>query len=80
MCQKCVDLVKEYFPELPEDDYGDFLMGGTGYPFGWPENGEHQLQELKKYTDGSVGQAMAFADYKLDQGHWMYKRSRITPC
>ncbi len=65
MCQKCVDLVKQYYPELPEDDYGDLLMSATAFPFGGPETVERQLKELREKTDGTLQGAIRFACEEL---------------
>lgn len=54
MCQECVDLVRKYYPELPDEKYGDFLMSATCFPFGKPADIEKQFIEYKEKTDGSV--------------------------
>ena len=66
MCQKCVDAVKLHYPQLPEKDYGEFLMGVTCFPFGEPEQVAEQLKTLKRNTDGSVGAAYAHSDRQMD--------------
>jgi hypothetical protein len=62
MYQQCVDLVKKYYPNLPEKDYGNLLMGATCFPMGGPEYIEPQLIELIENTDGSLEQALGYAD------------------
>jgi hypothetical protein len=37
MCQGCVDACREVFPEVPDEEMRDFLMGTTCFPFGTPE-------------------------------------------
>jgi hypothetical protein len=46
MCQKCVDAMKKYFPEIHEDQYGDILMNYTSFPFGDAEQIEAQVKHL----------------------------------
>lgn len=65
MCEKCVEAVRKYFPNLSQEDYGELLMGATCFPFGPPEMVEAQLKELQEKTDGSLLGALAFADAEL---------------
>lgn len=65
MCQKCVDAVRQYYPQLPEKEWGNFLMGVTCFPFGCGEQVAEQLQRTKRNTDGSVGAAYAYADTEM---------------
>lgn len=65
MCKKCIALVKKFYPDLPESDYGDLLMSATAFPFGGPEIIEEQLRELREKTDGSLWGAIAFANQEL---------------
>ena len=46
MCQKCLDSVKEHFPDLSEDEAGDLLMEFTAFPFGSHEYVDGQLAAL----------------------------------
>lgn len=73
MCEKCVELVKKYYPNLPESDYGDLLMGATCFPHCGPEHLEPQLIELIENTDGSLGQALGYADMQLEKDWRKYK-------
>ena len=66
MCQKCVDAVRLHYPQLPEKDYGSFLMGATCFPFGEPEQVAEQLATTRRNTDGSVEAAYAYSEYWMD--------------
>lgn len=66
MCQACVEAVKRHYPQLPDKDYGGFLMAVTCFPFGDPERVDEQLATMKRNTDGSVGAAYAYADRETD--------------
>lgn len=43
MCEKCVEACRKIFPEVPDEDMCNFLMGTTCYPFGGPEDVAQQL-------------------------------------
>lgn len=66
MCQKCVDAVKQHYPQLSEKEYGAFLMGVTCFPFGEHEQVAEQLATMKRNTDGSVAAAYAYSDLVMD--------------
>lgn len=51
MCAKCVDVVKEVFPDVPDEEIGSFLMNCTAFPFVDPEVIDKQLRELRARTD-----------------------------
>ena len=55
----------KYYPDLSESDWGELLMGATCFPFGSPEMVERQVIELKEKTNGTLGQALAYADTQL---------------
>jgi hypothetical protein len=44
MCKKCVDAVKEFFPDAKESECGDILMCLTPFPFGKPEDVREALR------------------------------------
>lgn len=46
MCQHCVDLTRQYLPDISERDMSDLLMSCTCFPFGGPENLEPQLRAI----------------------------------
>lgn len=56
MCKRCVELVHQYIPDLPDSELGGFLMGFTCYPFGDPvEHLEPQLKGIaeRRERDGN---------------------------
>lgn len=65
MCQKCIDAVKQHYPDLEHPQIGQLLMGVTCFPFGTPEQIEDNLIKVKKNTDGSLEAALTFADSEL---------------
>ena len=67
MCQGCSDLMLKYYPHLSDDEKGALLMNCTCFPFGGPDLIEPQLIELKANTDGSLEQAMWWAEKKMDE-------------
>lgn len=68
MCQKCADAVKLHYPDLPDADYGDFLMSTTAFPFGCGDTVERQVREMREATDGSIAAAYKYAhdEFKKD--------------
>jgi len=67
MCQQCVDLVKKYYPKLNPTECGRLLMNATAFPFCPPDDLEKQLQELRENTDGTVDDALRYADGIFDE-------------
>jgi len=51
MCQKCIDAVKETWPDLPEENYDDLLTGATCFPFGSSEEVRNQLIDIGKKSN-----------------------------
>lgn len=51
MCKRCVDSVTAAFPNIPDDQVGDFLLSCTAFPLGEPETVERQVAELRQKTD-----------------------------
>ncbi len=72
MCKACVDLVREICPEVPDERYGEFLIGATCYPMGGPEHIEPQLREIAKlFAAGELGEsivdgACCWADHQME--------------
>jgi len=75
MCQKCVDAVKKYFPNLRKKDYGELLMSATAFPFGSAAYVEGQLKQLAHKSDGILG-AIAYAHKQLDEQMTKWRRKR----
>ena len=48
MCQKCFDNMKELFPDMPEEEYVDYLMNYTSFPFGSAEEIRGHLEHIKE--------------------------------
>ena len=65
MCQKCFDAVKRHWPDLPESQYDDLLMGATCFPCGGPEAVEAQVAELAQQSNCNLGYALAIADTEM---------------
>ena len=74
MCEKCLLAVKKYYPDLPESDYGDLLMSATAFPHGNHETVERQLKETREATDGTLAQAIGYAEAKMDEEYEKYKQ------
>jgi hypothetical protein len=69
MCKRCVDLVREILPQVPEERRGELLMGATCFPLGDPDKDlKPQLVEISiMFSEGRLGPdlvagACAFAD------------------
>ena len=67
MCEKCVDAVKQYWPSLPENQYGNLLYGATSFPFGDHEQVCKQVKELAEQTGCNLDQAIAIACEEMDR-------------
>jgi hypothetical protein len=77
MCEKCVEAVKRWYPELPENQWSGLLLGATCFPFGGPEQVEEQLKELREKTDGTLRGALKFADDEMCAEMDRYQDRRI---
>jgi len=62
MCQKCVDAVKQAWPNQPESDYGTLLWNATCFPAGDAEMVTEQVQKMADWTGCDLGLALALAD------------------
>lgn len=51
MCERCLAVVQKYFPEIADDDVGDFLMSHTAFPAGSADLIERQVMELASRQD-----------------------------
>ena len=66
MCKICADSVKEFFPDVPKNRMGDFLMSVTCFPFGDGKTERRQLRALRKRT-ANWKECFAFANDDLDK-------------
>ncbi|MCK5609331.1 hypothetical protein KAR91_46085 [Candidatus Pacearchaeota archaeon] len=71
MCQICVAAVKEYWPDLPESEYGNLLMSATCFPCGPPETTIVQVREMADKVrvagrPGDVQMALCIADEETE--------------
>jgi ribosomal protein S27AE len=48
MCKVCIDNCKQIFPEVPDKEIYEFLMGTTCYGFGSIEQVKQQLEQNRK--------------------------------
>jgi hypothetical protein len=68
MCQQCVDVCREIFPEVPDDEMGDFLFGTTCFPFGEPAQVREQLVDLRsKMATDDWHECFAIADQEVHE-------------
>ena len=67
MCQLCIDAVKQYWPDLPEEDWSTLLMGTTAYPFVSGEETARQLKEMAEASGCDLGTAMAIVNEEMRQ-------------
>jgi len=51
MCQQCVDACRRHFPEISDQEIGNFLFGFTAFPFADPEHLEKQLAAMARRRD-----------------------------
>ena len=61
MCQKCVDAMEQWFPDLPREYYHDFLMATTAFPFTSGEDTKRQVAEMARRSGGDHNKAMSLA-------------------
>jgi hypothetical protein len=67
MCQKCVDAVKEIYPDCPEEVMGDFLFSATAFPFGNGDLVRKQLLEAKSKGYSTYLEAISYANSKTSE-------------
>ena len=48
MCEKCVDALDKYWPDLSKEERDELLWDGTCYPFGSGEQVAAQLKDLQR--------------------------------
>jgi hypothetical protein len=73
MCQKCKDLVVEYYPNLSSQEHVHLLMSATAFPHCKPDYLKEQLEELLANTDGTLDDAINYAHVQLDKEFEAYK-------
>jgi len=66
MCQKCIEAVKETWPDLPESDYTSLLWGATAYPCSGPEETRKMLIEIGKKSNYNLELALAIVDTEME--------------
>jgi hypothetical protein len=47
MCSLCVEACRRYFPQVPDDRMGDFLMSVTAFPFVCGKDVARQLLQAR---------------------------------
>lgn len=67
MCNLCADALDKYYPYLSEEEQLELLWGATPFSMGDGEIIAKQIKELYINTDGSLSQALAYADAQLDK-------------
>ena len=68
MCQVCVDACREVFPEVPDEEMGNFLLATTCYPFGDGTQVRAQLvTNREKMTTDDWQECYAIADHETDE-------------
>lgn len=67
MCKQCIEALAEVFPEIPKEEWSDFLTDCTCYPFGHPDDIKKQLVDLrKKMTTDDYRECYAIADQEMN--------------
>jgi len=74
MCQKCADAIKEYWPNLPEDKWGDLLMNCTCFPCGCGDDVAKQVKEMAEKSGQDLHKACCIACAEMDAAHEQYKK------
>lgn len=53
MCQKCLDSLKEIFPDATKKECSELLWEHTSYPFGGPEQVREDLLQHRAELDAA---------------------------
>ena len=70
MCRACAEACREIFPEVPDDEMGDFLISTTCYPFGEATQVRSQLVTNRdKMTTSDWHECYAISDREMDEVH-----------
>ena len=67
MCRRCVDVVRKYYPSMPDGEMGNFLMSTTAFPMGSADTIERQVRETWEKTDGTIAAAYSYAQKEFDK-------------
>lgn len=67
MCQKCVDAIKEYWPNLPEERWSDLLFNCTCYPCGDGDDVAKQVKEMAEKSGQDLNKACQIACDEMDE-------------
>ena len=79
MCQQCVDACREVFPDVPDGEMGDFLIGTTCFPFGTPELVREQMQANRaKMTTDDWHECFAIADAEMEAAMAEARAERVA--
>ncbi len=80
MCQECVDACRGIFPEVPDEEMGDFLFGTTCYPAGRGEAVRKQLiGNRARMTTNDYHECYAIADQDTEEAMAKAERDDSTP-
>ena len=67
MCNICADALSKHYPHLSEEEQMELLFTSTAFPFGDGDYIAKQIEEIRNNTDGSLAQARAWMDAKVDK-------------
>ena len=78
MCKACAEACREFFPEVPDKEMGDFLLGTTCYPFGNATQVRSQLESNRsKMTTDDWHECFAIADHEDEEAMKNIQASRV---
>lgn len=66
MCNLCTEAVRKYFPDVPDEEYGNFLISVTSFPAGDGEEIYKQLRDLRVKT-ANWETCFAIADMEMNE-------------
>lgn len=78
MCQKCLDAVKRWWPDLPKEQYGEMLWSVTCFPFGGAEQIESQIKDMAERSGCDLRAAMAIADDELTEAMAEFRKTEAA--
>jgi hypothetical protein len=75
MCKKCAEALQEIFPEVPKEEWNNFLMGCTCYPFGDHDQVRAHLLDLRtKMKTDDYHECYAIADEEMTEAERNMRR------